>query len=291
MKKVFTGIRNPFTLIELLVTAAQQNCFSKNKNCTSLRPQGRTSRLMQSSTSHLHTPKAFFTQSAFTLIELLVVIAIIAILAAMLLPALQQARARGQAAACINNLKQLGLGVQGYLDSNKEYYFGNDNAFAGTCSSPPKGWDGYMIEQGYISLAGFRCPGNSGKAPYLESDWKPEYIHYGYNYFHLGSSVRNGGSSDISAKYTQLTKPATTILMADNRVVGGTADFSLRGVNDSYTVGTSFGVVYPWHSAAANILWCDGRVSPVRSAIAENFYVAGILGKKTNSLSLWKRIQ
>ena len=39
-----------FTMIELLVTTAQQNCFSKNKNCTSLRPQGRTSRLMQSST-------------------------------------------------------------------------------------------------------------------------------------------------------------------------------------------------------------------------------------------------
>ena len=47
-----------------------------NKYCTSLRPTGRTSRLPQASSSHLH----IFTQSAFTLIELLVVIAIIAIL-------------------------------------------------------------------------------------------------------------------------------------------------------------------------------------------------------------------
>ena len=71
---------DPFTLIELLVTTAQQNCFSKIKKYTSLRPAGRTSRFFcgcKRSSSHLH----IFTRSAFTLIELLVVIAIIAILA------------------------------------------------------------------------------------------------------------------------------------------------------------------------------------------------------------------
>jgi len=104
------------------------------------------------------------TVQPFTLIELLVVIAIIAILAAMLMPALQQARETAKSADCISKLKQLGFATAGYCDQNDGFFMPpeKDNSKAGYDGTIEHSWWGVLNE--YLKLPR-RAAGEITKSP------------------------------------------------------------------------------------------------------------------------------
>jgi prepilin-type N-terminal cleavage/methylation domain-containing protein/prepilin-type processing-associated H-X9-DG protein len=253
-------------------------------------------------------------KSSFTLIELLLVIAIIAILASMLLPALNKARGMGYLANCTNNQKQIGTAMVMYVGDSADFFPWYQYDID---ASTRWRWNTILCKKYQVSGMSFWCsarPDWELSNVSIAGQWKTaqtkglpavtnyfwQFSSYGYNAFYIGKDwVRPAGEADSTAKLGRMSKPSSTVLTAESasneRNAAGKENAGGYTIYATYYAPGAGPVVRPVHDNRCVVAWADGHVNTVKASTtaveagSQSLYTAAGFGKGTDVTNSWTR--
>ncbi len=198
----------------------------------------------------------------FTLIELLVVIAIIAILASMLLPALNQARQKARGTACLNNQKQMTTAVMLYRDS-----YADGIAVDGPSAAGANSYAQVLLNTGLISKYAPKITTCTEGRTDANPDQEGQILYHSFSQNYEGRVVRDGiyttghgivRQNGVSVlKFNRIRHPGDYVFLMDGKVKGVKACSTKLWPEGEVTWGGN-----PWMSHSRdriNISWADGH--------------------------------